>query len=175
MREPTTLRQERAFRRTRLREGTRPFGPDASTLRARRREALASPSEVSRSARCKVLVVAPRSLRRERAIAMLEGHGYDVLSSTSWIGALLLAAVHSWTLDLLVTDPLLPGLGGLPLSQRIRRIVPSLPVVLTRFGGGGSHSRSDTSESPALGGPAWEKQLLEEVELMLAPRARSQV
>jgi hypothetical protein len=114
-----------------------------------------------------LLLVAPNSPRRQRVVARLTAHGYAVLTARTALGALAQSTVSDRAIDLLITAPLLPGLGGVPLTQRLRRTQPALPVVLTRL-----------CEPPSLNGspegPAFRtdddrmQSLLEEVRALLS-------
>lgn len=111
-----------------------------------------------------LLVVAPNSPQRERVIAKLTAEGYEVLAARTWLGAFARTRVAGRDIDLVITDPLSPGLGGIPLTQRLRRTQPALPVVLTRLCD--SPSVNGDPERPAFDDPM--QPLLEEVRLLLS-------
>jgi DNA-binding response OmpR family regulator len=60
----------------------------------------------------------------------LERHGYVVLTAESGGEALRLAAAHTGPIDLLVTDVVMPDLGGPELA---RRLVAQRPDLITLF------------------------------------------
>jgi PAS domain S-box-containing protein len=60
---------------------------------------------------------------------VLEARGYRVLSATDGQVALQLASDPALTLDLLVTDVVMPGMSGPDLARRLRESRPGLPVV----------------------------------------------
>jgi CheY-like chemotaxis protein len=63
----------------------------------------------------------------------LEGHGFSVFPAAEGAEALRLCLEH--TIDLVVTDIVLPGLSGLELSERIRAVRPDLKFLfITGFG-----------------------------------------
>ncbi len=59
---------------------------------------------------------------------VLEKAGYEVLRAKSAAEALEMLRSHS--VDLVLTDLLMPGLSGADLAREIKRQKPSLPVVL---------------------------------------------
>ncbi len=68
---------------------------------------------------------AVRSLLRES----LEGYGYTVLEARGGAEALAAAGWHRETLDLLVTDLIMPQMGGVELVERLRAERPELRVL----------------------------------------------
>jgi two-component system cell cycle sensor histidine kinase/response regulator CckA len=61
---------------------------------------------------------------------LLESLGYRVLQASGGEEALGLAATHDGPLHLLLTDVVMPGVGGPELARRLRSLRPELPVVL---------------------------------------------
>jgi two-component system cell cycle sensor histidine kinase/response regulator CckA len=66
---------------------------------------------------------------REVAREFLESAGYTVVEARNGSEALRLAADQSKTMDLLVTDMVMPGMTGKELAQRIQALRPGLPVI----------------------------------------------
>ena len=66
---------------------------------------------------------------RELAARILEENGYRVLAGASARQALALWGRHQSSIDLLVTDLVLPDLDGQELAGRLRRERPGLPVL----------------------------------------------
>jgi PAS domain S-box-containing protein len=68
-----------------------------------------------------------------RAVARraLENHGYRVLEAGDGEEALALCARHDGTIDLLLTDVVMPRLGGPELAARVRPTRPELKVLYT--------------------------------------------
>jgi CheY-like chemotaxis protein len=60
---------------------------------------------------------------------MLTDLGHSVREATSAAGALQLLA-HDGPFDVVVTDYAMPGMNGLDLATRVKRIQPQLPIVL---------------------------------------------
>ena len=66
-----------------------------------------------------------------RAVAReaLESHGYRVIEAQHGVEALAVAAAHAGPIDLLVTDMVMPQMGGRELAQRLRALRPALRVL----------------------------------------------
>jgi two-component system, cell cycle sensor histidine kinase and response regulator CckA len=68
-----------------------------------------------------------RALVRE----LLEERGYAVLEAAHPEEALELARAHTGSLDLLLTDVVMPGMSGPALAEQLERLRPHLPVLYT--------------------------------------------
>ncbi|HWA15111.1 MAG TPA: PAS domain-containing protein [Gemmatimonadales bacterium] len=77
----------------------------------------------------KILLVEDEAAVRALAREALASHGYSVVEASNAAEALVLAAALNGDLDLLVTDVVMPGMGGLELSQQIRATKPGLKVL----------------------------------------------
>jgi two-component system, cell cycle sensor histidine kinase and response regulator CckA len=85
--------------------------------------------EVPSGRRETVLVVEDHDMLRELVVGALVGHGYVVLAAASGIEALEQARRCQGTIDLLLTDVVMPHMGGLELAGKLlaeRRGVPVL-------------------------------------------------
>jgi CheY-like chemotaxis protein len=60
---------------------------------------------------------------------VLAEHGYTVLEARNGTEALEAARVHSGDVDLLVTDVVMPALGGVGLARALRERRPDLPAL----------------------------------------------
>ncbi len=60
---------------------------------------------------------------------LLRLQGYHVLSAADPAAAIELAREHSASIDLLVTDVMLPGLSGRDLARQIQNLKPGIPVL----------------------------------------------
>lgn len=76
-----------------------------------------------------VLVVEDEEGVRELVRDVLELNGYRVLDAPAGQAALELAARHTGRIDLLVTDIMLPDIGGRELVQRLGAARPRLSVL----------------------------------------------
>jgi len=62
---------------------------------------------------------------------MLEAYGYTVLPAGDGAAALELAGKHPDPIELLMTDVLMPGMGGIELAERLSKLRPQLEVLYT--------------------------------------------
>ncbi|QQR75262.1 MAG: PAS domain-containing protein [Holophagales bacterium] len=77
-----------------------------------------------------VLLAEDESTVRDLLSALLVGLGYRVLAAANGAEALAVAERHGLgSIDALVTDVVMPGLGGRELAERLRAVRPSLPVL----------------------------------------------
>jgi CheY-like chemotaxis protein len=77
-----------------------------------------------------ILVVDDDPDVRDYAIAVLEDHGYRVLSAEDGLDALSVLA-RERSIDLLFTDVVMPRLNGFELAARAREATPLLKVLFT--------------------------------------------
>lgn len=92
--------------------------------------AACAPEETPRyRARETVLLVEDEDAVRRLARLTLESHGFTVLEARSPGDALLLAEQHSDSIDLLVTDMIMPGMSGRELVERLLQSRPGLKVL----------------------------------------------
>ena len=66
---------------------------------------------------------------REVMVTILRGHGYSVLEAHNGVEALEIAAAQSGEIDLLVTDAIMPGMGGKELADRLQASRPSIRLM----------------------------------------------
>jgi PAS domain S-box-containing protein len=76
-----------------------------------------------------ILLVEDDATVRAFARRALEAQGYTVLEAASGAEALSLAASRGGSLDLLVTDVIMPGLQGHQLAEQLRAARPDLPIL----------------------------------------------
>jgi CheY-like chemotaxis protein len=86
---------------------------------------------------CTILLVEDYRRIRELARKILTRQGYRVLTAGSGDEALSLAATYDGTIDLLLTDVMMPGLSGPDLAQRVHRVRPHVPVLYMSGEGSG--------------------------------------
>jgi PAS domain S-box-containing protein len=77
-----------------------------------------------------VLMVEDEPQVRTLTIRVLSQLGYDVLAAEDGSEALALAAAHHGPIALLLTDMVMPRMGGGELVRRMRELHPDLPVLL---------------------------------------------
>ena len=76
-----------------------------------------------------ILFVEDNSDLRSAVVRILKAKGYNVLSAADGENALRLVNENSGFIDLLITDVVLPGMGGYELSQNIHRLSPATKVL----------------------------------------------
>jgi two-component system, cell cycle sensor histidine kinase and response regulator CckA len=76
-----------------------------------------------------VLVVEDEAAVRRLTERVLTGHGYHVVAASGSEEAIEAARRPDLTLDLMVTDMVMPGMTGTEVVQAVRRERPGLPVV----------------------------------------------
>jgi len=77
-----------------------------------------------------ILLVEDEAGIRELANDFLQGRGYMVLTATDGNDALRIAEGHEDLIHLLVTDIVMPNVGGKELAQRLRQVRPQIKVLL---------------------------------------------
>ena len=86
-----------------------------------------------------VLLVEDEDVVRRLVTQILEGEGFNVLVAQDGDDAIELAGKHH--IDLLVTDVVMPKVGGREVSERLRELRPDLKVVfMSGYAEGGIHS-----------------------------------
>ena len=76
-----------------------------------------------------ILVVEDEDLVRRAVTQALRKRGYNVLEAQGSEEALALSERHSGTLDLLITDVVMPGMNGLELGQALLQKRPGLRIL----------------------------------------------
>ena len=90
--------------------------------------AFSVPARISGPSRT-LLVVDDEPLVRELETEILRRQGYTVLEAANAAEALRVAAATK-TIHLLVTDVWMPGINGLDLARRFRKVYPKIPVLI---------------------------------------------
>jgi two-component system, cell cycle sensor histidine kinase and response regulator CckA len=76
-----------------------------------------------------VLLAEDEDAVRALTRTVLQGKGYSVLEAADGEGALRVAAAHAGPIHLLVSDVVMPGLGGRGLAERVLALRPGLRVL----------------------------------------------
>jgi CheY-like chemotaxis protein len=84
----------------------------------------------SRPDQAVILVVDDEPLILNIARTVLEREGYFILTAANGEEALLLSQAYPGTIQLLLTDIIMPGISGLELSQRLLADRPAISVLL---------------------------------------------
>ena len=77
-----------------------------------------------------VLVVEDQDAVRRLAKMALTTHGYHVLEAANGAEAHAVAGRHAGEIHLLLTDVVMPGIGGRALAEQMRELRPNLGVIL---------------------------------------------
>jgi signal transduction histidine kinase/CheY-like chemotaxis protein len=126
------------------------------------------PSEPPRSAERPATIVVAEDEELVRAVTarVLDRAGYTVIEASDGEEALQLVCRYRPAIDLLITDVVMAGLGGLELARRIASERPGFPVLLMS----GYHREEIPADEPAVGflqKPFSPSELLEAVSSML--------
>jgi CheY-like chemotaxis protein len=89
---------------------------------------VAAPAPPARGSETVLLVEDEDGLRR-LARRILERHGYTVLESCNGREALELATRHEQSIDLVLTDVIMPEMSGRGLVERLRAVRPAAAIV----------------------------------------------
>lgn len=76
-----------------------------------------------------ILVVEDQDPLRKIIVSVLQGHGYKVFEAENGVEALKFLNGYSGKLSLLVSDVIMPEMGGMELSERVLRTRPGLPIL----------------------------------------------
>ena len=76
-----------------------------------------------------ILVADDQAALRHAVVEILRASGYTIIESESSTAALELAFAHKDTIDVLLTDVVMPGLRGPELARRVTQIHPETQVV----------------------------------------------
>ena len=76
-----------------------------------------------------VLLVEDEEMVRQLAATVLQANGYTVLAARDGREALAIAERHQGRIHLLMTDVVMPGMGGQELAERLRSVRPSMRVL----------------------------------------------
>jgi len=88
-----------------------------------------SPAPERARSRRRLLVVDDEEPVREVVVRMLQGQGYEVLGARHGEEALTYLEQVGGSVDLVITDLVMPVMGGRELTAELRRRYPNLPVV----------------------------------------------
>lgn len=76
-----------------------------------------------------ILLVEDEDAVRALASRVLTGHGYHVLEASNGVEGLTVAEKVGKSIDLVLTDVIMPEMGGLELATRISRILPETRIM----------------------------------------------
>lgn len=76
-----------------------------------------------------VLLVDDQAALRKFVGRLLSNHGYSVLEAKGGIEALRLCEQHDGPIHLLLSDVIMPGMGGWELAERVKLMKPDVKVL----------------------------------------------
>jgi len=85
--------------------------------------------EASKDGSETILVIEDEDVVRNLACRGLRDHGYSVVEARNGVQALQYIEQHPGTVDLAISDVVMPEMGGRELGQSLARAEPSLPVL----------------------------------------------
>ena len=103
-------------------------------------------SRRARSGEC-ILLVDDEETIRFAAKAVLSKHGYRVLTATDGAEALKVFHAHADEIALVLTDLMMPVMGGLALVQAVWQVRPAVPVIMSS----GQNEKTRLAELEAAG------------------------
>jgi PAS domain S-box-containing protein len=116
-------------------------------------------------AKITVLVVDDDALIATSTVDMLEDLGHDVIKVESGERALEILG-NSPEVDLVITDYSMPRMNGAQLAAAVRRIRPSLPILLAT--GYAELPPGEAIDLPRIGKPYQQRQLAAEIDKLMA-------
>jgi two-component system cell cycle sensor histidine kinase/response regulator CckA len=103
------------------------FPPNYGAVKASEPERIAAPVNGSGAT---ILLVEDERPVRSTVRRLLERHGYKVLEAANGQDALALVTSRQTEIHLVLSDMVMPGMGGMELADRVRALLPTLPVLL---------------------------------------------
>ena len=122
-----------------------------------------------------VLLVEDEVILHDIAVLTLREFGYTVLTALNGSDALTVASEHPGPIDLLLTDVIMPYMGGLELSENLKAMHPEMRVLYTsgHIDDAGIRQIVSANQGNFLRKPYSSPQLLEKVGKMLNSSCRS--
>ncbi|USI71436.1 response regulator [Sphingomonas morindae] len=130
----------------------------------------AGPGEVPRTRRATILLVDDEDLVRAGTAEMLADLGHHVIEAHSAAQALELVRGGEAP-DLVITDYLMPGMNGADLAAELRRLHPTLPIMLAT--GYANLAGNQMASLPLLPKPFRQAELAARLVQLLEPRPRA--
>jgi CheY-like chemotaxis protein len=103
------------------------FPPNYGAVKATEPERIMAPVNGSGAT---ILLVEDERPVRSTVRRLLERHGYKVLEAANGQDALTLVTSRQTEIHLVLSDMVMPGMGGMELADRVRALLPTLPVLL---------------------------------------------
>ncbi|WP_051617275.1 GAF domain-containing protein [Desulfonatronovibrio hydrogenovorans] len=121
-----------------------------------------------------ILVVDDEADIRELSKEILESRGYQVLSAENGEQAIELLSQSKETVDLVVLDLNMPGMGGYKCLQKLVQLKPGLPVIIASgYSPNGQTQKTLTSKAAGfVGKPYQTSELLEAINKALSAKKK---
>jgi PAS domain S-box-containing protein len=147
------------------------FPPHYGTIRSPAPERPTPPLALGSGAT--ILLVEDERPVRSTIRRLLERHGYQVLEASNGQDALDLVTSRAKEINLVLSDMVMPGMGGTELAGRVRAIAPTLPVVLMTGYTEEAITRAGDRplDEPIIEKPFTLTTMLEKVNQALVPRS----
>ncbi|HTY86909.1 MAG TPA: ATP-binding protein [Candidatus Acidoferrum sp.] len=113
-----------------------------------------------------ILVVDDEGLLLTMAETILTDYGYVVLTANSGQQALDILSGEHVQIDLIITDLVMPAMGGRELIERVRQLMPGTRILCTS---GYAHPADKQADTPYLQKPFTSRELLAKVKQVLTP------
>lgn len=115
----------------------------------------------------KILLVEDCCAVRTLLTHVLRSHGYTVLEAPDGVAALGIAEHYPGTIDLLLTDLVMPYMPGTVLAQRLRSLYPEIRVlIMTGYTG---FSRELSNDWETIDKPFTPKEILNRLDRLWSP------
>ena len=111
----------------------------------------------------KILVIDDEELVNEMLKRRLEQAGFETISFFDAREALAYFEDHPSSIDLAIIDHNMPGINGTDLAERLRSMMPELPIIIMT----GLHEGIEFGEYVVLNKPMSRDELLEAVKRMI--------
>ncbi|MFN7964709.1 MAG: ATP-binding protein [Acidobacteriota bacterium] len=119
-----------------------------------------------------VLLAEDEPMVREFAVSVLHSAGLQVLPAADGREALALASRHPGTIDVVLTDVVMPRLGGKSLVSQLREQRPEVKVLFMSGYAPEDPAHGETSGSPLISKPFTAVQLISAVRALLDSSSR---
>lgn len=133
-------------------------------------ETLAAEPIAAGQGRENILIVEDEEAVRRMVRAALERNGYRVLVAAGGMEALKLIASHAGSVDLMITDLVMPGMSGVELARKVKERLPGIGVLYISGYAEESHAFGEIDENNFLQKPFAPQQLSRRVREMLDHR-----